>query len=434
MAMMMSGDMLRVLLVSTQDETRDEVARALETGLGAHRLYWVSEPDLAMGRAEELVPQVVLVDDDLGGASATALIRDLGARAPDAVVLALVSADAVHRASQAVLAGARAFVTKPLRADELAANIREVMGGRRGPREGGERRAMGRVVALCAPKGGTGRTSLAINTAVNLRAITKQGVVLVDADYAAPALDVALNLHSERDVTDLLPRLSRLDDDLVSGVLAEHASGIKVLLAPPPADLSNPIPLPQVQQILVVLRRMFPWVVVDLGLPMDETAYAFLDGADRIVMSVLPEMVGLRNTRLMLDQMYERGYPESKMWLVVNRATLKGGISIRDIEERLRIPVAFQIPDDQPLATHAVNRGVPVAMSHRRSALGRALWGFAGRVAESFGATAAGAADGAVDEVGEARENAQEDLRARAGSRGRGLFKARGARGGTQAG
>lgn len=178
-------------------------------------------------------------------------------------------------------------------------------------------------------------------------------------------------------ISNLLPRLSQLDKDLVSGVLASHASGIQVLLAPLPADLASPISLPQVQQILVLLKRMFPWVLVDLGLPLDETAFAFLDGADRIVMSVPPEMVGLRNTRLMLDQFYEWGYAKEKVWLVVNRATMKGGISTGDIEERLHLRVSHRIPDDQPLAMHCINRGVPVQMGHRRSALGRSYRRFA---------------------------------------------------------
>ena len=176
-------------------------------------------------------------------------------------------------------------------------------------------------------------------------------VVLVDADYAAPALDVALNLQGERTITDLLPRLSRLDKELVLGVLANHVSGLQVLLAPPPADLSKPISLPQVQQVLSWLKRMFPWVIVDLGLPLDDTAFAFLDGADRIVMTVLPEMIGLRNTRLMLDQLHGRGYPDDKIWLVVNRAGLPGGVSVGDIGARLQVRVKHTVPDDQPLAT-----------------------------------------------------------------------------------
>jgi pilus assembly protein CpaE len=213
---------------------------------------------------------------------------------------------------------------------------------------------------------------------------TNEPVTIVDADYAAPALDVALNLHSERNVTDLLPRLSRLDEDLISGVLTVHATGLHVLQAPPPADLSAPISLPQVQQILVLLKHMFPWVVVDLGLPMDETAFAFLDSADRIVITILPEMVGLRNTRLLLDQLRDRGYAMDRVYLVLNRATMKGGVGRSDIEERLRVQVRHRVPDDQAAATHSINRGVPLMASNRRGAVARSVRKLAGQLVESL--------------------------------------------------
>ncbi|HUV94859.1 MAG TPA: response regulator [Anaerolineae bacterium] len=374
-----AGDTLRILLISGQEGLRDEVGRALERRTGDYRLYWVAQPGLALSRAEELVPDVILLDDDLMGVSAASVIRDLCTRVPGAVILALEDPDAVAKASEAVLAGARGFVTKPLDADDLATVLRQVLQQKR-PLDTEPEQASptehGRVVVFCAPKGGTGRTTLTVNTAIGLRMIARQPVALVDADYAAPAIDVALNLPNQRSILNLLPRLSRLDEELVLGVLAKHASGIRVLLAPPPPDLPSPISLPQVQQILMLLRRMFAWVLVDLGLPLDETAFAFLDGADRIVVSVLPEMVALRNTRLMLDQLYGWGYPQSKVWLVVNRATMKGGISTRDIEHRLGIRISHRIADDQALAMHSINRGVPVLMSHRRGALGRSFRGF----------------------------------------------------------
>jgi len=373
------GDTLRILLISTREDLRDEVGQALERRPGDYQLYWVAQPGLALSRAEELVPQVVLLDDDLPGVSATSVIRDLSARVPGTAILALEEPEAVKKASQAVLAGARGFVTKPLHANDLATILRQVLAQGQvvyeEPEESPSER--GRVLVFCGPKGGTGRTTLTVNTAIGLHTIAKQPVVLVDADYAAPAIDVVLNLHDERNISNLLPRSSRLDSELVSSVLAKHASGIRVLLAPPPATLSNPISLPQVQQILVFLKRMFAWVLVDLGLPLDETAFAFLDSADRIVVSVLPEMVGLRNTRLMLSHLYDWGYPEDKVWLVVNRATMKGGVSTRDIEQRLHIHVSHRIVDDQPLVMHSINRGVPVLMSHRRSAVGRSFRKFA---------------------------------------------------------
>jgi len=368
--------MLQILLVTTQEHIRDEVDRNLTNGLSRpFRLHWVAEPHLAFVRAQDLLPQVILVDDELGGSDPIPIIRKLATAVSNAVLLFLVDKNQASEASQAVLVGARSFVTKPLQPDDLAMTLHQVLAWQRMPpvEPGTIAGAAGRIIVFCAPKGGTGRTTLAINTAIGLQEASNKPVVLVDADYAAPALDVALNLDPDRNIADLLPKLSRLDEVLIESVLASHTSGIKVLLAPPPADLGSPLTLPQVQHILVMLRRMFPWVIVDLGLPMDETAFAFLDGADRIVMTVLPEMVGLRNTRLMLTHFEEEGYPPEKTWLILNRSTLRGGISEQDIIGRLRVPVQFSVPDDQSLVTHSVNRGVPLMLSHKRTAIGRAI-------------------------------------------------------------
>jgi pilus assembly protein CpaE len=263
--------------------------------------------------------------------------------------------------------------------------LRQVVApGRELPEEPVEPTTDSRVIVLCAPKGGTGRTTLAINLATALRQMSEESVALVDADYAAPAVDVALNVDSQRDISDLLPRLSRVDEQLIAAVLRDHASGIKVLLAPPPSDLSSRISLPKVQRILAVLKRMFQWVVVDLGLPLDETAFAFLDSADRIIVTALPEMVGLRNTRLLLEALRDRGYPKSKVSLVLNRADLKGAVSQGDIQNHLKVGFKYSVPDDQPLATHSINRGVPMVVSHPRSAVARAVRGMARSLIEDL--------------------------------------------------
>lgn len=375
------GQTLRILLVSTQEALRTQVGMVLvNPRIGDHRLYWVSQPDQALACAQELVPHIILLDDELGGADPIPLIRQLTSSVPVAATVALVAENAMDEARQAVLVGARSFVVKPSLDDDLVLTLLQIFAWQVLPQShlpAAEakpvERVLGHTVVFCAPKGGTGRTTMAINTAVSLWQVAQKPLVLVDTDYATPALDVALNLHSDRNIADLLPKLSRLDEDLISSVLVQHTSGLKVLLAPPPADFSSPLSLAQVRHVLVMLRKMFPWVIVDLGLPLDETTFAFLDGADYIVMSVLPEMVGLRNTRLMLDQLFARGYPDDKVWLVLNRATLRGGVSQRDIETRLRVSIKCTIPDDQVLATHSINRGVPIVLSHPRSAVARAV-------------------------------------------------------------
>lgn len=376
MTKLMQGQVLQILLVSSKSQLRDQVRNALEGGrFQNYRVHWVSDAQLAVSRARDLLPHVILVDDDLDIADPIPLIRKLASSVSSATILFLVDQERTSEASQAVLMGARSFIVKPMLGDELMTTLLQVLAWERVTPVEAEsvQGESGHTVIFCAPKGGTGRTTLAINTAVSLHKQQEEPVVIVDADFAAPALDVALNLPPERTVVDLLPRLSRLDEMLVDSVLTEHASGIKVLLAPPPADLTNPLSLPQVQHILVMLKRMFSWVVVDLGLPLDETAFAFLDVADKIVMTVLPEMVGLRNTRLMLDHILEEGYPEDKVSLILNRTGLKGGVDVQNIEERLNVPVRFTVPDDQSLVTHSVNRGVPLTVSHPRSAVARSI-------------------------------------------------------------
>ncbi|MCU0522399.1 MAG: response regulator [Anaerolineae bacterium] len=375
MSELMQGQTLQILLIATSEAVQDEVSQALSGSMTRpYRLHWVAQPHLAFVRAQDLLPQVILVDDDLDDTDPIPVIRRLASTLSNTVILFLVRKEDAGHASQAILVGARSFITKPIQSDELVVTLHQVLAWQRTqvePRsvEG----AGGRIVVFCAPKGGTGRTTLALNTAISLHEIDKRPVVVVDADFAAPAIDVALNLDLESNVSDLLPRLTRLDEDLIESVLAEHASGIKALLAPPPADLSAPLTLPQVQHILVMLKRMFPWVIVDLGLPMDETAFAFLDGADRVIMTVLPEMVGLRNTRLMLAHFADEGYPVEKTWLVLNRSTIRGGVSQENIERRLGVPVQFTVPDDQPLVTHTINRGVPLMLTHARSAVARGI-------------------------------------------------------------
>lgn len=387
MANLSGSEPLRLLLISEDEALRDVITSALRGRLGDFRLFWVAEPELAPTRVLDLLPHLIFVDDALGGANPAQLVRQLVQIAPGSPLLVLVPEHAVAAARPSIVAGARSFVTKPINEADFAANLREILAqkGPAGSREEPIAAALGRIITFVAPKGGTGRTSTAINTAIALRQLTNRSLVLVDADFAAPSVDVALNLREDHDLTDLLPRLAQFDQELASGILAEHASGIRVLPAPPPAESEeSPISVPQVQQLLAQLKRMYGWVVVDLGLPLDETGFAFLDASDRIVMTLLPEMTGLRNTRLMLNQFRGRGYAGNKLYLVLNRATMPAGVAKGDIEKRLNVRIAHTVPDDQAMVSYSINRGVPYMLAKGRSAVAKAVRELADHLAQDL--------------------------------------------------
>jgi pilus assembly protein CpaE len=377
------------LLIAERESLREQIGAILAQFAGDHRLFWVAQAEVAAKRAEDLLPHLVLVDDDLTGIPAPQVIRQLSAAMPAAVTLVMVEDTAMGVARQAVLNGARGFVVKPLIADDFWSTIYQLLvQNQTTVNEPSHDNAPGHVIVFVGPKGGTGRTMIATNTAIALRKETGKPLVLVDADYNAPALDVALNLEGDNDISMLLARISRLDRELISSVLVKHSSGIEVLLAPPPTYGALDLSLPQVEQIVSNLRSMFDWVVIDLGVMPDESGYAFLDNADYIVVTVLPELVCLRNTRLMLDQLHARGYNDNKVRLVLNRAGIAGGVGQGDIEERLHVRIHHTVPDDQPLVSLSVNRGVPLILSHNRSAVARSLQTLAQRFAGETSAKA----------------------------------------------
>ena len=64
---LVSGYAVRILIVSASEQARDEVGEALRSWSHDYRLHWVSQPSLAIVRAEELVPELVLIDDHFTG-------------------------------------------------------------------------------------------------------------------------------------------------------------------------------------------------------------------------------------------------------------------------------------------------------------------------------------------------------------------------------
>lgn len=380
---------MRILLVSEHAATRQELDQILSSQVDKYRLDWVELPEFAAVRAKDLSPHVILLDDQLAGADITVLIRHLSNWTTNSVILALVEAKNIDQIQRAVLAGARGFLKKPLTADDVIATLSEVLLHDHSTRSAGEKTlaAGGRIIAFCSPKGGTGCSTIAVNTALALHRLSRRTVVLVDANIAAPALDSMLNLHERYTITDLCKHLPRIDSDLLDDALATHGSGVRVLLAPSTAEPNEPPTASQMQQILAQLKRSFDWVMVDLGVESNPTAFAVLDAADRIVLPLLPEMSSLGATRHLLDRLMARGYPESKVWPVLNRSTMRSGLSRATIERRVRLRIQQTIADDQPLVTQSINRGVPVVISYENSAIAKSMHGLAQRFAQDANLT-----------------------------------------------
>ena len=122
---------------------------------------------------------------------------------------------------------ARAAQARPLRGQPAGA-------GRRATHVPAASRGPGRVVTFFAPKGGVGRTTLAVNFAVAAAAELGQRVALVDGGLQFGDVGVLLNLNPKnQSIADVAREMNGGDLETLDGTLVDHSSGIRVLMAPP---------------------------------------------------------------------------------------------------------------------------------------------------------------------------------------------------------
>jgi pilus assembly protein CpaE len=213
------------------------------------------------------------------------------------------------------------------------------------------------TVAVFGPKGGVGRSTIAVNLAVGLAQLYGQRVALLDADLWFGDVAVLLDLPREPSITDLVGFGEYLDVDLLRRVLHPHPTGVRVLCAPSQPALVETIPAALPARVARVCRTAFDCVVVDTGASLDEYVVEVLDVADRILLVTTPELGSLRSCREVVNLAPTLGWRD-KLRLVVNRANV--GVDLSQVEQTLGLPVTASIVSAQAQAVAAANLGKPM--------------------------------------------------------------------------
>jgi len=371
------ADRIRVLIVDDISETRDHLTKLLGFEPDIEVVGAASSGAEAIELAARILPDVVLMDinmPDMDGITAT---ERLSARVPGAAVVMMSVQGEADYLRRSMLAGAREFLVKPFSSDELTASIRQVNARER---EKADRIAatpavraqdpteVGQVVAVFSPKGGVGRTTIAVNLAVAASSELGKKVTLVDASFQFGDVAVLLNLNpKDKSMAELVPQLEQgSDPDSVEAFTLTHSSGMHVLLAPPSPEMAELITPAGVKHVIEILRQRSELVVVDCAAWFNDTLLGILDLADVVLTVLTLEITSIKNTRLFLEVAEQLGYAH-KIRLVLNRADTTLGIRVADVEHSIGRKVDHTIVSDGRVVVYALNRGVPFVLSNRES-------------------------------------------------------------------
>lgn len=400
------SDKIRILIVDDIPETRENVRKLLAFESDIEVVGVAGTGREAIRLARDLQPHIIMMDinmPDMDGITAVETIMRESTTTQVIMMSVQSEADYLRRS---MLAGARDFLTKPFTGEDLVSTIRRVhrMGqsraanlpvsapssaqaqaGRGGAPVAAPRvKREGAIIVVFGPKGGIGATTLAVNLAVALKQRSDTSVLLIDGSLQFGDVSVLLNLPPGRNITDLADTINDLDPDSIETITLSHASGVKVILAPPRPEMADLLQPDHLKRILEEVRDNFDFVVVDTATVINDMVLTALDSADRIVLIATPDIPSIKNAKLFFEITDALNYPPNKIMLAVNKIDRRTGITAQMIEDNIKHPVIAQIPLDEAIVLNSINRGVPFMVDARTKPVALAVQQLADRIVAEF--------------------------------------------------
>jgi pilus assembly protein CpaE len=163
-----------------------------------------------------------------------------------------------------------------------------------------------------------------------------------------------------------------------------------MLLAPTTPGDAEKIRMALVGELLMVLRTIFDFVVVDTPAQFSEHVLTAMDNSAHHVLLTTPDVPALKNLRITLDMLDLLSYPRQIRSVVLNRSDSKVGLSLEDVERVVRWPISAYIPSSRDVPI-SINKGTPMTLANPGHPSSQAIVRFAQqRLLEPAGAVEAG--------------------------------------------
>ena len=241
-----------------------------------------------------------------------------------------------------------------------------------GPVTAGGLGSHGRQITVFSPKGGVGKTTVAVNLSLALTDGGTKKVCLVDLDLAFGDVAITLQLFPARTLADAVPIEAGLDAESLESLLTPHRAGISTLVAPVQPDAKDSIPASLVGKVLRLLKQSYDYVVVDTAPSFDEHVLQAIDETDDLLLVTTLDVPTLKNVKIAVETLDLLNFPKDRRRLVLNRADDKVGLTADKVESTLGMTIAASIPTSPQVAS-STNSGEPILASLPRHAVSRAV-------------------------------------------------------------
>ena len=213
----------------------------------------------------------------------------------------------------------------------------------------------GQIVIVFNPKGGVGKTTIAVNMAAMLQVRKGQRVLLVDCDTVTGHVASSLGMENVRTVADAWTEdLATGTSETFAEIAAPHVNGVAILVmaeSPLHTEILDPR---RVADSITAACRVYDWVIVDMHPDYGPLNQVIFERADTIVVPVTPDVPAIRAAVQFREVAVELEIRD-RLAMVVNRAN--SGVSGGDMERTVGMPALAEIRSAGMVFVRAANEG-----------------------------------------------------------------------------
>lgn len=218
---------------------------------------------------------------------------------------------------------------------------------------------VGKSIAVLGAKGGVGSSTIAHNLSWALSENTRVNTALIDLDLSFGTTALDFNHEGTQSVTDALLAPERVDDAVISRLLAKATDNLSLFTAP--ATVSQVMDIdPEAYSVVIDgVRRLMPYVVLDLPHVWSTWLYNTLVASDEVILVCQPDLASLRNGKNMIDQLKSVRANDAPPRLIINMMGVpkRPEIPVKDFAAAIGVEPEIVLPFDPHLFGTASNNG-----------------------------------------------------------------------------
>jgi len=143
------------------------------------------------------------------------------------------------------------------------------------------------VLAFFAPKGKSGRTTLAVNLALSLARNSGARVGIIDAETNFADMDAFLNLNPQSTIVEAIRDLEYLTPSALNKYFEEVSSNVQVLCGVKSPRQSSYISGDGLSKLIRLAKRNFDYVLVDIAPGFNQVSIAACEAADVVYITAM---------------------------------------------------------------------------------------------------------------------------------------------------